>query len=103
MAYQLSIALRVLRPLAKHLRVTVDGKTFEGDVYKRQPVSRTDFFMSTLVTQQAYGRGAEEALARAADTLGEWEQRFSLYAVSYTHLDVYKRQSRMFTRRGMCG
>lgn len=35
--------------------------------------------MSTLVTQQAYGRGAEEALARAADTLGEWEQRFSLY------------------------
>ena len=44
-----------------------------------EPVSRTDFFMSTLVTQQAYGRGAEEALARAADTLGEWEQRFSLY------------------------
>ena len=34
-----------------------------------EPVSRTDFFMSTLVTQQAYGRGAEEALARAADTL----------------------------------
>ena len=31
-----------------------------------EPVSRTDFFMSTLVTQQAYGRGAEEALARAA-------------------------------------
>ena len=24
-----------------------------------EPVSRTDFFMSTLVTQQAYGRGAE--------------------------------------------
>lgn len=44
-----------------------------------EPVSRTDFFMSTLVTQQAYGWGAEEALARAADTLGEWEQRFSLY------------------------
>ncbi|MFR8257043.1 MAG: FAD:protein FMN transferase [Ruthenibacterium sp.] len=43
------------------------------------PASRTDFFMSTLVTQQAYGPRAEDALAQAADTLREWEARLSLY------------------------
>ena len=43
------------------------------------PASRTDFFMSTLVTQQAYGPRAEKALAQAADTLREWETRLSLY------------------------
>ena len=58
--------------------VTIIGAGLAGCA-PSEPVSRTDFFMSTLVTQQAYGRGAEEALARAADTLGEWEQRFSLY------------------------
>ena len=41
------------------------------------PASRTDFFMSTLVTQQAYGPRAEDALAQAADTLREWEARLS--------------------------
>lgn len=43
------------------------------------PASRTDFFMSTLVTQQAYGRAPKDALAQAADTLREWEARLSLY------------------------
>lgn len=45
----------------------------------RRACRRTDFFMSTLVTQQAYGPRAEDALAQAADTLREWEARLSLY------------------------
>ena len=46
MAYQLSIALRVLRPLAKHLRVTVDGRTFEGD-----------YVIATVCNGKSYGGG----------------------------------------------
>ena len=50
-----------------------------GCAESAQPVSRTDYFMSTLVTQQAYGTQAEDAQQRAADVLAEWEQRLSLY------------------------
>lgn len=50
-----------------------------GCAGQQQPASRTDFFMSTLVTQQAYGANAQEAQQQAADVLAEWEQRLSLY------------------------
>lgn len=46
MAYQLSIALRVLRPLAKHLRITVDGETLEGD-----------YVIATVCNGKSYGGG----------------------------------------------
>jgi diacylglycerol kinase (ATP) len=46
MAYQLSIALRVLRPLAKHLRITVDDETLEGD-----------YVIATVCNGKSYGGG----------------------------------------------
>lgn len=46
MAYQLSIVLRMLHPLAKHLRIEADGEIFEGD-----------YIIATVCNGKSYGGG----------------------------------------------
>ena len=65
-----------------------------GDVYKRQELSIIDDFSGKSKTIQNSAR----ALCKSFDELLERQKKLSerkltLNAVSYTHLDVYKRQS----------
>ena len=62
---------------------------FLRDVYKRQPIMNLSNFYNQMITNIA---GAERVF-EIMDTPSAITDQDGVRAVSYTHLDVYKRQS----------
>ena len=62
------------------------------DVYKRQDYRLARLLAAEVITEEPFEEIREETLQKAFETIGKCKRVINAGAVSYTHLDVYKRQ-----------